>query len=236
MNTEEQVNQSIINNLQPENLTGSLNDMDSIFNGPKAIETNPNITEVLSAVATRSKLLSASDWMVMPDSSLSEEDLSAIKQFRQVLRDLPESDGWKEKGSVNFLRMPEIPEFKHKSILKAQLNETVEVVELTGEDFLDPDSHKIVRLEDSFEIDMSPGLETLKPDLENIQPVPEEYLMLGGKPPAGNPLLSAESEPKRARNESGKFVKDDPSTPDYNEAWEGGKAPKAESDPESPEG
>jgi hypothetical protein len=32
-------------------------------------------------------------------------------------------------------------------------------------------------------------------------------------------------KPKRARDASGKFMKDDPSTPDYNEAWEGGVAP-----------
>ena len=31
---------------------------------------------------------------------------------------------------------------------------------------------------------------------------------------------------KRARTEDGKFVADDPSTPDVNEAWEGGEAPK----------
>ena len=34
------------------------------------------------------------------------------------------------------------------------------------------------------------------------------------------------TEPKRARNKKGKFVADDKSTPDYNEAWEGGKAPE----------
>lgn len=33
-------------------------------------------------------------------------------------------------------------------------------------------------------------------------------------------------EPKRARNDKGQLVADDPSTPDVNEAWEGGKAPK----------
>ena len=33
-------------------------------------------------------------------------------------------------------------------------------------------------------------------------------------------------EPKRARDKDGKIIPDDPSTPDYNEAWEGGKAPK----------
>jgi hypothetical protein len=33
------------------------------------------------------------------------------------------------------------------------------------------------------------------------------------------------AEPVRARNERGQLVGDDPSTPDVNEAWEGGKAP-----------
>ena len=34
------------------------------------------------------------------------------------------------------------------------------------------------------------------------------------------------SEIKRARTDSGKLMADDPSTPDVNEAWEGGVAPK----------
>ena len=33
-------------------------------------------------------------------------------------------------------------------------------------------------------------------------------------------------EPKRARDDKGHYVADDLSTPDINEAWEGGKAPK----------
>ena len=33
------------------------------------------------------------------------------------------------------------------------------------------------------------------------------------------------STPKRARNADGTLIGDDPSTPDVNEAWEGGKAP-----------
>jgi len=33
-------------------------------------------------------------------------------------------------------------------------------------------------------------------------------------------------KPKRARTKSGKYKKDDKSTPDVNEAWVGGKAPK----------
>ena len=35
-------------------------------------------------------------------------------------------------------------------------------------------------------------------------------------------------DPKRARNDKGQYVGDDKSTPDYNEAWEGGEAPERE--------
>lgn len=34
------------------------------------------------------------------------------------------------------------------------------------------------------------------------------------------------AKPKRARTKKGRFVADDKSTPDINEAWVGGKAPK----------
>ena len=42
----------------------------------------------------------------------------------------------------------------------------------------------------------------------------------------GEPVEMEEDEPKRARNEKGHYVADDPSTPDVNEAWEGGEAPE----------
>lgn len=38
--------------------------------------------------------------------------------------------------------------------------------------------------------------------------------------------VDAPTETKRARNEDGTLKADDPATPDTNEAWEGGKAPK----------
>ena len=38
--------------------------------------------------------------------------------------------------------------------------------------------------------------------------------------------VEAEVKPKRARNKKGQLKADDPSTPDVNEAWEGGEAPK----------
>lgn len=43
---------------------------------------------------------------------------------------------------------------------------------------------------------------------------------------AGFALELGASKPKRARTAKGKLKADDPSTPDINEAWEGGKAPK----------
>ena len=42
---------------------------------------------------------------------------------------------------------------------------------------------------------------------------------------AGMALEIGASKPKRARNAKGQVMSDDPSTPDVNEAWEGGKAP-----------
>lgn len=38
--------------------------------------------------------------------------------------------------------------------------------------------------------------------------------------------VKVQAEIKRARNKKGQLMADDPSTPDVNEAWEGGKAPK----------
>jgi len=212
MNLEEQINQNEADLFSPESMISALEDLNYSLNKVRSIDSDASLPEVASAVAMRKKLLTASDWMIMPDSALSDEEISALKIYRQALRDLPDSKGWLEKGTVDYLKMPEIPDFKYKATLKTILNEMAEVVELSGEDSLSPDMDKLVRLEESCEIDM------------NLE---------GGEPNPG--LESAESEPKRARDESGKFMKDDPSTPDYNEAWEGGKAPKAESDPETPE-
>lgn len=39
-------------------------------------------------------------------------------------------------------------------------------------------------------------------------------------------VVEVEADIKRARNEDGTLKGDDPDTPDVNEAWEGGKAPK----------
>ena len=43
-------------------------------------------------------------------------------------------------------------------------------------------------------------------------------------------------KPKRARNKKGQLKADDPSTPDINEAWEDGKAPKKKKKAKSKKG
>jgi len=40
------------------------------------------------------------------------------------------------------------------------------------------------------------------------------------------PTETKADAPQRARNDDGTLKGDDPSTPDVNEAWEGGQAPK----------
>ena len=51
-------------------------------------------------------------------------------------------------------------------------------------------------------------------------------LLKGKKPtPTSTPTPEPVVEPKRARNEKGHYIADDPSTPE-NEAWVGGVAPK----------
>ena len=53
-------------------------------------------------------------------------------------------------------------------------------------------------------------------------------LLKGKKPtpaPTPEPVVEPVVEPKRARNEKGHYIADDPSTPE-NEAWVGGVAPK----------
>jgi len=55
-------------------------------------------------------------------------------------------------------------------------------------------------------------------------------IILGSKPKQekdiGQYIGLTRNKPKRARNKSGRYKKDDKSTPDVNEAWVGGKAPK----------
>ena len=41
-----------------------------------------------------------------------------------------------------------------------------------------------------------------------------------------SPTETKQTKPERARNSDGTLIGDDPTTPDVNEAWKGGKSPK----------
>lgn len=62
-----------------------------------AEEPDPEPTEEELAVAARRQrdyMLNATDYLVMPDYPLSEEDRAAVTAYRQALRDIPQSDGF----------------------------------------------------------------------------------------------------------------------------------------------
>ena len=59
-----------------------------------------------SVRAQRDRLLSQTDYLVSGDYPLSDDDLSAVKTYRQVLRDLPEQEGFPD--SVVWPEMPQV--------------------------------------------------------------------------------------------------------------------------------
>jgi hypothetical protein len=60
----------------------------------------------------------------------------------------------------------------------------------------------------------------------NMQMFVENGWAIEVKMDAPEEVVEVEAEVKRARNDKGQLQGDDPSTPDVNEAWEGGEAPK----------
>ncbi len=46
------------------------------------------------ARARRDQLITQTDYLLMPDYPISEENLEAVKAYRTALRDLPEQDGF----------------------------------------------------------------------------------------------------------------------------------------------
>ena len=57
-----------------------------------------------AARAQRDKLLAATDWTVLPDSPLDGTSQTALKTYRQALRDVPQQDGF--PGTITWPEMP----------------------------------------------------------------------------------------------------------------------------------
>ena len=54
--------------------------------------------------ARRDKLLAATDWAVLPDSPLDGTSQTALKAYRQALRDVPQQEGF--PGTITWPEMP----------------------------------------------------------------------------------------------------------------------------------
>lgn len=60
--------------------------------------------QAIAARAQRDQLLAATDWAVLPDSPLDEPSQTAMKAYRQALRDVPQQDGF--PGTITWPDMP----------------------------------------------------------------------------------------------------------------------------------
>tara|TARA_B100002019_G_scaffold106695_1_gene91653 strand:+ start:10153 stop:11040 length:888 start_codon:yes stop_codon:yes gene_type:complete len=198
----------------------------------------------------RNLLLKRTDWLVQNDSPLNKEDLDSIKKWRQELRDAPDNSNWPK----DLPHVPDIKEAMKAfseafGLQTVQQTETDSIKPATEEEMkalaLEKDASLITQYEE--------GQEKLKQIREASAEEQKEKGLLElnknkQKQPIFNNEVKEESEdktfiknaegvwvhkneldtniPKRARDANGKFISDDPDTPDYNEAWEGGKAPE----------
>ena len=74
------------------------------YQGQITVEDVPETADEIRA--KRDKLLDATDWAVLPDSPLDEPSKTALKTYRQALRDVPQQVGF--PNSVSWPNMPEI--------------------------------------------------------------------------------------------------------------------------------
>lgn len=78
--------------------------MAEAYQGKVTVEDVPETADEIRA--KRDKLLDATDWAVLPDSPLDEPSQTAMKAYRQALRDVPQQVGF--PNSVSWPNMPEI--------------------------------------------------------------------------------------------------------------------------------
>ena len=68
------------------------------------IEVDRVPIQATAARAQRGKLLAATDWAVLPDSPLDGTSQTALKTYRQALRDVPQQEGF--PGTITWPEMP----------------------------------------------------------------------------------------------------------------------------------
>lgn len=106
--------------------------------------------EVLSVISLRNILLSQTDWMVMPDNALTEEELKLLQEYRAALRNAPNQEGFKDPDHQNYAKLPSVPKFKYSDTLERITGEHEE--QITEE--INPENSAIANYTDqSREID-----------------------------------------------------------------------------------
>jgi hypothetical protein len=106
-----------------------------------------------------------------------------------------------------------------KAALDQVVVKAVSVVDVNKDGKVNLDDVKAVtkKVEDTDNTAVSKTKKSTKPEVGSIR----------------GPDVVQQEKPKRARNK-GKLVADDPTTPEVNEAWEGGKAPEKTTKPKKP--
>lgn len=198
----------------------------------------------------RNLLLKRTDWLMQGDSPLNKEDLDSIKKWRQELRDAPDNSNWpKDLPHVPDIKEAiqafteafglQIGEPRENDLIKPASEEEMKALALEKDPSLitqyEEGQEKLKELREiSAEEQKEKGLLELnknkqKQSIFNNEVKEESEDKTFIKNAEGLWVHKDEIEtnvPTRARDENGKFIPDNPDTPDYNEAWEGGKAPE----------
>lgn len=72
------------------------------WQGEVTVEEVPETADEIRA--RRDRLLAATDWAVLPDSPLDGTSQTALKAYRQALRDVPQQEGF--PGTITWPEMP----------------------------------------------------------------------------------------------------------------------------------
>ena len=79
---------------------------EALLEAPQRPEEDMLAEAASAARFRRDSLLSATDYLLMPDYPISEESLKLLKAYRQALRDIPEQEGfplklvWPDRPSI----------------------------------------------------------------------------------------------------------------------------------------
>jgi hypothetical protein len=207
-----------------------------------------------SARSFRNMALEKTDWLVGGDSPLSEDEVDQIKTWRVELREAPMSENWPQLPPPPDIKTTKELFLKSGGYISSPTNLNTPLTQLPKPDERDDASYggEVIKFDELMkdqdqDVPLAIVRQKKLEERKKIKIASDEetdgyvkgedggWYLKSASEILKNDDAELDSEPKRARDESGKFVKDDPSTPDHNEAWEGGKAPESESDPESSE-